>query len=578
MKNIYAAFFATLFFIFCLNLGHNLHAQPLVNFTPVVTGLSSPTDLIASPIGRNDWYVVQRGSGNTGTIRIIKNGTLETTPFLTVTNMACCGERGLLSMVFHPNFTTNGTFFVYYTAVGSGDLTIARYTVDNLSEPYIAVPSSRQIILSIPHPTFSNHNGGKILFGPDGYLYLGTGDGGGGNDPNANAQNPTSLLGKLLRIAPRDTATVEPFYTIPSDNPYASSSDGVRDEIYSFGLRNPWRWSFDRLTGNAWIADVGQASWEEINNMTPVALNGANFGWRCFEGRVTNTASGVQPCSLYNGQVNTEPVFVYGHNSTTGGFSVTGGYVYRGNAYPALQGKYMMADFVTPAIWLVDANGIEPATRQGTAIPQGISGFAENSNGELYAISLSQGTVYAISAESPLPVNLLEFSGRINGNQHLLQWKTARDKTGDAYIVERQLPNENRFSSIATLSARGGNSPTYQFTTMSVQTGNTLYRLKITGSNGAVKYSSQLALGNGTNTGLKPLVARINGGQLNLLIQQQARNLRVINSLGSVLYQKALQGQTGNFTIPLGTQRRQMLWVQLELSDGTPISEKVWMP
>ena len=232
---------------------------------------------------------------------------------------------------------------MWYTDV-NGAVTLARYRRD-VTNPDIADPASGQVLLRYSKPGspyFTNHNGGKLNFGPDGMLYVGTGDGGNGGDPYNNAQNGNSLMGKMLRLNVNSFATSAPFYDIPADNPFLAPGDGILDEIYAIGLRNPWRWSFDRSTGDMWIADVGQGAWEEVNWLAAGSTSGVNYGWRCYEANHVY-GSGCSPAVTDT----IAPIFEYSHNNATGGYSITGGYVYRGASYPELQGYYITADYLS---------------------------------------------------------------------------------------------------------------------------------------------------------------------------------------------------------------------------------------
>jgi glucose/arabinose dehydrogenase len=319
------------------------YCQPLITFTPVISsGLVSPVDIVPSKDGTNRIFIVQQG----GTIRAYNSSyTLLNNNFLTIaSNIATGGEQGLLSMAFHPDYINNRYFFVYYTNAAGG-INIDRFQT-LLANPNQADPGSRTNIMTIAKTTsFTNHNGGKLNFGPDGDLYFGLGDSGGSGDPRNLAQRGDSLWGKMIRINVNNFTT-PPYYTVPSDNPFVSSST-VLHEIFSLGLRNPWRWSFDHLTGNTWIADVGQSAREEVNVLTAAQANGANYGWRCYEGLLPYNTAACLPTSSY-----TSPVFDYPHTIATGGFTITGGYVYRGSLHAAMYGPltlYPMSPHFTPA-------------------------------------------------------------------------------------------------------------------------------------------------------------------------------------------------------------------------------------
>jgi hypothetical protein len=296
-------------------------------------------------------------------------------------------------LAFHPRYAFNRAFYVFYTAA-NGDLTIARY-LRSAADVRAADPASGTVLLSIPHGQFANHNGGKLAFGPDGHLYAATGDGGSRGDPNNQAQNVSSLLGKLLRIAVDGGLT----YTIPPDNPFAGNArcpagPGPCPEIWAYGLRNPWKFSFDRVTGDLFIGDVGQNAWEEIDYRPASGPGGANFGWRLFEGvQCFNPATG---CTLGG---HSPPILQYPHDAT-GGFSVTGGYRYRGLANPTLAAAYVYGDFSSRRIWsaVLDAAGAWTASVLFNQPPLlgGISSFGESHGGELVIADYSNGKLWAV--------------------------------------------------------------------------------------------------------------------------------------------------------------------------------------
>lgn len=318
-----------------------------------------------------------------GRIFLIKNGAPQTTPYLDIRNIVLYGgEQGLLSMAFDPAFTTNGRFYVYYTD-RNGDIAVARYTAAPTAD--VADEGSRTAVITIPHPVQGNHNGGLLLFGPDGMLYMATGDGGGGGDPSNNAQNVDVLLGKLLRI---DVTSLP--YTIPAGNPYAGATAG-RDEIWAHGLRNPWRFAFDPPAGTLYIADVGQAAWEEVNAVAATTA-GLNYGWRIMEG------NHCYPGGSCNGVGLTVPVLEYSH--ANGNCSVTGGFVYRGTAIPELTGHYLFADYCVGVLRSFRLSGGQALDERTWSIGNvgTIKSFGLDAGGEIYILS-GNGGVYRVVKE-----------------------------------------------------------------------------------------------------------------------------------------------------------------------------------
>lgn len=371
---------ANFFCVFCFYcVFSNSFAQPNITLNPVInSGLSAPMQFVNAGDGSKRVFIVQKG----GSVRVYDSTFQFLSTFVTVPNISSSGEQGLLSLAFHPDYKNNGFFFAYYTN-SAGNLEISRYRV-SASDANLADANSRVIVTTIPHPTYSNHNGGELHFGKDGFLYLSTGDGGGGGDPFANAQNSTTLLGKILRFNV-NTALTPPYYTIPMGNPFGN-------EVFALGLRNPYRWSFDRLTGDMWIGDVGQDAWEEINFRSANALLGANYGWRCYEGNASYNSNNCGPIANY-----VFPAHAYPAQNPAA--SITGGVVYRGTAYPNLQGCYFAADFYSGTFYKIIPNGASGWTigTQNLSSNTGIVDFGETENGEVYAISNTRNTVYRLA-------------------------------------------------------------------------------------------------------------------------------------------------------------------------------------
>jgi glucose/arabinose dehydrogenase len=350
---------------------------------PVISGLSSPVFMTAPSGDTSRLFVVEQA----GTIKVINRATNAIIgTFLDISGLVlCCGERGLLGMAFDPNYATNGRFYVSYTAQPDGASVIARYVVS--SNPDVAMSTADRIILTTAQP-FPNHNGGMIAFGPaDGFLYIALGDGGSGNDPGNRAQNAGELLGKLLRIDVSQGAMMQPAYLIPNNNPCVGVS-GARPEIWSTGLRNPWRFSFDRQSADLYIADVGQGALEEVNVSTVAggAGRGTNYGWRVKEG---TACTGLGPGSCTSNDLQ-DPAVVYAH--TGGACSITGGYVYRGSIQ-ALRGSYFYADYCAGFVRSFRfVNGTVTEHANWASLGGGnISSFGEDADGELYIVTLGGG-------------------------------------------------------------------------------------------------------------------------------------------------------------------------------------------
>lgn len=367
-----------------------------LSLTQFATGLNAPVGLYNAGPGDDRLFVIEQA----GVIRIVQsNGAVLATPFLDISaRVVSGGEQGLLGLVFHPDYATNGFFYVNYTSTGIRRTRISRFSVTG--DPDVADPASEVILLTADQP-FSNHNAGDLHFGPDGFLYIPLGDGGSGGDPSNNAQNMGLLLGKVIRIdVDSGPAGVSPDcvgvdgtgqYTIPPTNPFIDGGGDVCDEIWAVGLRNPFRSSFDRLTGDLYIADVGQNAWEEINFQPAGSGGGENYGWRCFEGNSPFNLSGCGPAGSF-----TFPIFAYSH--TCGDCSVIGGYVYRGSLFPALFGRYVLTDFCTGNFWDIIPDGAGGwQISQHTNLTQfGYVSFGEDTDGELFVVHQGSGTLFRL--------------------------------------------------------------------------------------------------------------------------------------------------------------------------------------
>jgi len=459
-------------------------AQPDIVVTQI-TSVNAPVDITGAGDGSNRLFLVDKS----GRIRIFDQttNTLLGGNFLDIsTQVINSGEQGLLGLTFHPNYENNGYFYVNYIHTGTGNTTVSRFTNPTPSSNGPVSTSTELVLLNIPQP-FTNHNGGDLSFGPDGYLYIGLGDGGSSNDPDNRAQNPQQLLGKMLRLDVDNTSGGNN-YAIPPNNPFVGVQTPVDylDEIWALGLRNPWRFSFDRLTGDLWIADVGQGAWEEVDFQAAGSAGGQNYGWRCYEGNHNATTAGCGPMSSYNAAI-----FEYPHNPTTGGNSITGGFVYRGTAATALTGWYVVADYTSDNFWLVHPNGTFNLQTNVPIID--VVTFGEDDAGELYVSSLG-GQVYQVTS-SPLPLELTTFNGRHQeGNTHLT-WTTATEKKGAYFQVERKTEGDD-FKAVGKVSAVGESlqEQPYFFDDPLTTAGDFLYRLRMVDRDGDFQFSAVLPI------------------------------------------------------------------------------------
>ncbi len=355
---------------------------PEIVLVETLSGLRNPVDFAHARDGSGRVYVVEQ----IGLVQEFTDGSQGDTPFMDIRDRVnCCGERGLLGIAFPTDFSSSRTLYVNYTTTDPGSLHTRVSRFQLRPDLHQVDPDSEEIIMQF-HQPWRNHNGGQIAFGPHGYLWIGTGDGGSAADPQDNGQKGQTLLGKLLRIDISAAASAP--YSIPDDNPFVGN-DAFLDEIWAYGLRNPWRFSFDRETGDLYIADVGQNAWEEVNFQPADSRGGENYGWRIMEGlHCFNPSSGCSTAGL------TMPVAEY---DRVAGLSITGGYVYRGQDHPSLQGIYFFADYVTGNIWgLRRVNGLWESELLLDS-SYSISSFGEDEAGNLYLVDYS-GAIYQIQA------------------------------------------------------------------------------------------------------------------------------------------------------------------------------------
>jgi glucose/arabinose dehydrogenase len=361
-----------------------------IGLSTVASGFTKPTYVTSARDGLGRLFVVQQG----GLVKIVLRGRVISTPYLNLTSKVATGgnEQGLLSIVFHPSFQTRPYLYAAYTRKSDGALVVSRFSVRSYRDSVVSA-STERVLLVAPHPSQTNHNGGQLHFGPDNYFYIGTGDGGGGGDPYRNAEKFTSLLGKLLRINVDATCGRKP-YCIPSSNPFAkSTSTTIRKEIFDYGLRNPWRFSFDRSDKTLWIGDVGQDRYEEIDHATTVG--GRDFGWSCKEAFTTYNSNACTINGHARNWVHPTAAYSHGANDSTG-CAVIGGYVYRGPTYAWADGLYVFTDFCSATIWATgrtSAGYSTVVTGHGSGNP---TGFGESDGGDLYLVN-QNGHLYRVT-------------------------------------------------------------------------------------------------------------------------------------------------------------------------------------
>ncbi len=542
-------------------ISQTLLAQPVLSLSASVipSGLSQPMQFVNAGDRTNKIFIVQKG----GSVLVYNSSFVLQGTFLNVTNVSTSGERGLLSMAFHPDYETNGFFYVYYTnnTIGSiGDLEIARYHVSG--DPNIADAASKVVLITIPHQFASNHNGGQLHFGQDGYLYLSTGDGGGGGDPNNNAQNTSVLLGKMLRFNV-NTSLTPPFYTIPPDNPYSN-------EIFALGLRNPYRWSFDRLTHDMWIGDVGQDSYEEVNFIPAASTLGVNYGWRCYEGNVTYNTSGCLPMSNY-----TFPAYSYVSQNPAA--SVTGGVVYRGSDYPFLKGWYVAADFYSGVFYKIKSNGVGGFnTYTQTLSPTGIVNFGETEAGEVYAVSNTNNSVMRLMSTTFLPLNLISFSAEKNDKGVKLNWTTSAENNVKEFEIEYSYDGSS-FNYLSSLTANKGEvGGSYSYLHALKMKGDIFYRLKIVDfDNANISYSSvvNIKMNNVSNVIIAPSI--LDRGEINVNISPGSSysNIEIIDINGVTMLKLDITGRSDLFTIPLNKLTKGIYFVRVSGRDDLVVEK-----
>ena len=462
-------------------------AQPDVEFTRLTLSgpaHSQPTDITGAGDGSGRLFVAEKR----GTIRIIRDGVVVDPFFLDIRSQVINnGERGLLGLTFHPSFPDSPYVYVNYVINGTITNQISRFTV-NPDNPDDALEES-QLPLLQQTGVQTNHKAGDIVFGPDGYLYIGMGDGGGGGDPANAGQDGQTFLGKMLRIDV-DSMTATTNYRIPPDNPFVGTS--TLPEIWATGMRNPWRIAFDRANGDFWIADVGQNLWEEVNHVAAGTPGGMNFGWDCREGR-----HNYEPANCPQGTAFVEPVFEYPHNCNPcpdgQGASITGGFVYRGAAFPKLQGYYIFADYVSNYYWLLRPDPANPAQYErhvfnGTGKISGLVTFGEDDNAELYAANL-QGVVYRVGTKGSAPVNWIDVALDNQPGANLIQWAIDPNPDVVSFDVERSADPDFSSISLVTQFAPSAGITAFSANDIFLQPNRWYYRIAAHLTDESVQYS-----------------------------------------------------------------------------------------
>lgn len=523
----------------------NSHAQqvPEIGLNEInVTSLSQPVQVVHAGDASGRLFIVQQQ----GTIRVLDRVSDEEFTdrgvFFQMTGIPSSGEQGLLSMAFHPDFSENKKFFIFYTNA-DGNLEVDSYLAS--SDPNRFDPASRQEVITIPHPTYSNHNGGEMHFGPDGFLYISTGDGGSGGDPSDRAQNLNDRLGKILRL------DVDGESLFPESNPIPNSP------VYASGLRNPFRWSFDRTTNDVWIGDVGQGAFEEINFIPFNALREANFGWRCYEGNQAHNTAGCAGAGNYTFPIHTYAIGV------TNGRSVIGGVVYRGNSFPDLQGVYIGTDYFSDKLHIItrDQNTFTVSTEESGIA--GITDFGESENGELYAVNRNTNRLYRVASSGPLPVAFVSFSASETENQKIaLNWRAIQNGPFDKYIVERSTDAQN-FVLIGTVSGAptSGGANDYTFVDQMVTPETQYhYRIKALDLDGTHVYSSIVSISLDILSNQERLAGKrfshpnpITEGRITLTLDEPFEHLQLVTLSGQTIQKFELSNLTGHVALNCGS-------------------------
>lgn len=553
------------FTLFLSGISFLSYAQPVISYQSFLSGFTVPIEIVNAGDNSNRLFIVQQN----GIIRVYDpaNGGLQATNFLDISSIITYvgDERGLLSMAFHPLYATNGYFFVYYNNA-SGNVSLARYHIS--ANRNVADASSGVVLFTITKP-FTNHNGCHLQF-REGNLYMGTGDGGSGYDPNNNAQTGTSLLGKVLRVNV-DNFTTAPYYTVPTTNPFYGNAS-YDNRVWALGLRNPFRWSFDRSTGDMWIGDVGQNVKEEIDYSPVSSTGGENYGWKCYEGSIHTPT--VPTCNPPN---YTPPIFDFDNPNGSGSPScaVIGGYVYRGPDYPFFNGYYIATEYYSGNIYLIKSNGAGGwTTSQQSGSQNFIAAFGEAQDGTLYAASQSTGTVYKVVATSTtLPVVITNLSAKHSGSYNEISWSAATEDDVIDYAVEYSSDGRS-FQKAGTVQPNAAAKGNYSFQHFVSIVGNVYYRLAMHERNNITKYSNTVVVASAGVTKIYPTVIR--DSKITIELTEPAQQLNLISSNGEKTWSTALKNTIGTQSVSLPSVAKGIYIVQVIAGDKT-FAQKVFI-
>lgn len=552
-------------FICVCVLTMSIQSRAQISLEEFASGLNNPVDIASALDQSGRLFIVEQQ----GSIRIVdQEGNVLSESFLDLTSKVGngSGERGLLGLAFHPDYMNNGYFFVYYTStVGENFISVVeRYQVS--ADSNIADINSGEVVLTFEQP-FSNHNGGDLNFGSDGYLYIASGDGGSGNDPHQRGQDLSSPLGKILRI---DVDQLP--YGVPADNPFAQATGDTLDIIWAYGLRNPWRFSFDG--DDIWIADVGQTDREEINYVNAADhIGGLNYGWSCREGNIDCPGCNESECA----KSFIEPIHWYGPGP---GLSVTGGLVFRGNNYDEFKGQYVFADFVREEIRTLSIAPGNMISVTSTLPAQNISTFGADESGYVYAASLS-GTIYRLVETGVLPVEILTLQIEHREKQVLLSWETGLEINASHFEIERS-NGVNDFRQIGIVPTKGSNpdvtTSQYQFSDFLSKGGHYYYRLKAMDMDGAFEYSMVLDvyIMDQNEFVITPNPAR-NLVNVKMPVLKDQGVLQVTSLQGALLFSQEISAGDGrNIEIDISNLDRGLVLVQLS-SEGLQYMQKLML-